>query len=82
MTFWDVQVNAIKCLQKLGIKKRLADRIAIFQMWLELNRLELKFEKNEEKISEIADARDALNGLLYFRNSGLEPKNLKGVYIR
>jgi len=82
MTFWDVQVNAIKCLQKLGIKKRLADRIAIFQMWLELNRLELEFEKIEEKISDIADARDALNGLMYFRNSGLEPKHAKGIYVK
>ena len=78
MTFWDVQVNAIKCLSRVGIKINLPARISIFKIWLELDRLELEGTEKHE----INDAKDALNGILYFRNSGLEPKHSKGVYIR
>jgi hypothetical protein len=78
MTFWDVQVNAIKCLSRLNIMYRLQDRIPIFSVWTKLNRLELDPKINE---TFLLDAKDSLNGILLFRNQGIEPENIKGVYV-
>ena len=81
MTFWDVQVNALKCLALIGLKFGLQDRIPIFKTWLYIRNFERKADKEKYKEA-IISARDALEGLLYFRNSGYEPPHKGNVYVK
>lgn len=78
MTFWDVQVYTLKSLHALGIQYRLPDRIPLFQVWVTLNKLESNPEIPKDLL---AQARDALSGLMYFRQNEAEPPHKDGVYI-
>lgn len=79
MNFWDAQVYAVKSCEKVGIIFDLMDRVAVFKVWLELNRLWSNTTIPREYID---DARDAMNGILYFRNLGEEPPHALGVYVK
>ena len=88
MTFWDVQVNAIKCLALTGLKFQLHDRIPIFKTWIYLRNLEIKLTKDKSPedtatiTATIDAARDSLQGLLYFRNQGIEPQHKGNMYVK
>ena len=63
----------------LGIAYQIHDRIPVFKCWLKIRNMEISGKHPQAALD---NARDALTGILYFRNTGQEPPSKGNVYVK
>lgn len=76
MNYWDIQTQLVVELKEFGYTFALMERIPIFRVHLELDKLKTRHPELEEKVQRL---QDGLGYLLLFRLNGLEPPLQKGA---
>ena len=87
VVYWQVQIDTIQALHKVGIHFQINDRIPVMKIFVTLEKM-LRQRKNWEKPEEypfqeydLLDAEMHLNRLVRYRQEGYEPPSEKEKYI-
>lgn len=70
--FWQVDVDCLAALHLIGIHFNLNDRIPIFKVYREVEKM-LGTMKEPEVIARLLDAQSHLDRLVKYRHQGFEP---------